>query len=276
MRQLSPLRYPGGKTWLVPHIHQWLSNTRPRILIEPFAGGGIVSLTAIMTKSASVRTAYMYEKDPDIAAFWRIVLSDGEIFASKVRKYTLTRNKVMELERDRSEKDMDVAFRTLVLNRTRRAGILAPGASFIKYGEGGKGISSRWYPNTLADRIIEIYKHRRHIKFEETDGVKSLKSTLKSTRKYGPDVAVFVDPPYTFGGRSVGSRLYMHNEVEHERIFSILKRFSANFLMTYNHTPEIGQMIDRYGFHAVKVRMRNAHYKPVSDLLITKTPTTYL
>ena len=34
--QRSPLRYPGGKTWLIPHIREWLQHTRPEILIEPF------------------------------------------------------------------------------------------------------------------------------------------------------------------------------------------------------------------------------------------------
>ena len=45
--QRSPFRYPGGKTWLVPHIRQWFGHmsTKPTHLIEPFAGGGIVGLT---------------------------------------------------------------------------------------------------------------------------------------------------------------------------------------------------------------------------------------
>ncbi len=43
----SPFRYPGGKTWLVPYIRRWLAscNSRPMEFIEPFAGGGIISLT---------------------------------------------------------------------------------------------------------------------------------------------------------------------------------------------------------------------------------------
>ena len=42
--QRSPLRYPGGKTWLIPHVRAWLgrANPAPRLLVEPFAGGGIV------------------------------------------------------------------------------------------------------------------------------------------------------------------------------------------------------------------------------------------
>lgn len=45
----SPFRYPGGKTWLVPYIRQWLTylTPRPAILGEPFAGGAIVGLSAL-------------------------------------------------------------------------------------------------------------------------------------------------------------------------------------------------------------------------------------
>src|SRR5688572_18966440 len=45
--QRSPFRYPGGKTWLIPQIRQWLLALpyKPVELVEPFAGGGIVGLT---------------------------------------------------------------------------------------------------------------------------------------------------------------------------------------------------------------------------------------
>jgi DNA adenine methylase len=47
--QRSPFRYPGGKTWFVPTFRQWVNHMypKPRILIEPFVGGGIISLTAL-------------------------------------------------------------------------------------------------------------------------------------------------------------------------------------------------------------------------------------
>ena len=35
--QRSPLRYPGGKTWLIPHVRAWLSgiNPKPKVLLNP-------------------------------------------------------------------------------------------------------------------------------------------------------------------------------------------------------------------------------------------------
>ena len=45
VRQLSPFRYPGGKTWLVPEVRKWLmtSKRQPSVFVEPFAGGAMSS-----------------------------------------------------------------------------------------------------------------------------------------------------------------------------------------------------------------------------------------
>src|SRR5437667_3530211 len=69
--QHSPFRYPGGKTWLVPHIRQWLASLpkRPSEFIEPFAGGGIVSLTVAIERLAD--TVIMVELDDQVAAVWQ-------------------------------------------------------------------------------------------------------------------------------------------------------------------------------------------------------------
>ena len=79
--QRSPLRYPGGKTWLVPQIRKWLAGleTRPEVFIEPFAGGGIASLTAVMDGLAD--RAVLCEIDPDIAQLWRCIIGYSEQLA---------------------------------------------------------------------------------------------------------------------------------------------------------------------------------------------------
>jgi hypothetical protein len=74
----------------------------------------------------------------------------------------------LTLESERSAIDQadesleSLAFATIIKNRVNRGGILANGASFIKNGENGKGITSRWYPETLRRRILAIAqaKHR--------------------------------------------------------------------------------------------------------------------
>ena len=264
--QRSPLRYPGGKTWLVPHIREWLGQTRPGILIEPFAGGGIVSLTAVM--EGFVDQAVMMEIDRDVAAFWHAALRNGDALARRVMSFTPTLERLREMEQNVPPDVVGQGFRTLVMNRTKRAGILAPGATFNKYGENGKGVLSRWYPATLAARLNAIEQHASRISFFEGDGTRLLPPLLHG---WGRRAAVFIDPPYTvLGGKRPGTRLYAHNELDHASLFALLAERRSNFLMTYDNAPEVVRLIRKHGFHAASVQMKNAHHNRLPELLITR------
>ncbi len=264
--QRSPLRYPGGKTWLIPHIRDWLHRTEPEILIEPFAGGAVVSLTAVMEGLAPC--AVMIEKDSDVAAFWRAAIEHGATLSEWVRRFDPTRENLEKIERRNPRTVEERGFRTLVLNRTRRGGILAPGASFSRHGENGKGLLSRWYPETLAARLETIGKYNDRIIFHEGDGMKILPELL---REWGRRAAVFVDPPYTAqGGKKAGRRLYRHSEIDHAALFKMLHEHEANFLMTYDAAPEIVRLVRRYGFDAVCLAMKNTHHNRIPELVITR------
>ena len=47
---------------------------------------------------------------------------------------------------------------------TAASSILAPGSAPLKDGENGKGILSRWYPDTLKKRILDIDTTRERIR----------------------------------------------------------------------------------------------------------------
>lgn len=265
--QRSPLRYPGGKTWLVPHIRAWLgtSETAMETLAEPFAGGGIVSLTAVM--EGLVQQCLMSEIDGEVAAFWQAALHHNDALIANVRAFTPTRESVERIARTTPCGILDRGFRTLVLNRTRRGGILAEGAALNRSGENGKGVASRWYPDTIEQRLRAIAEHRTAIDFRYADGMTLLEQLLLSCNI--KRIPVFVDPPYTAGGKRAGQRLYNHNCIDHTRLFAMLAGSSANFLMTYDESPEILELIAYYGFHAVRVVMKNTHHAKISELVIT-------
>ncbi|MDD4599250.1 MAG: DNA adenine methylase, partial [Lentimicrobiaceae bacterium] len=89
--QRSPFRYPGGKTWLIPTVRQWLRQENKPVpeLFEPFAGGGIVSLTAAFERLAAHIT--MVEMDEEIAAVWEVILNGkNKVLANKIFSYDLT------------------------------------------------------------------------------------------------------------------------------------------------------------------------------------------
>ena len=169
--QRSPLRYPGGKTWLIPHVRFWLQRCGGSVplLIEPFVGGGVISLTAVMEGYA--RSCLMTEIDRDVAAFWHAALASGPDLARRITQFTPTRAAVRALVEAPIDTVEDHGFRTFVLNRVRRGGILANGASFSRVGENGRGIASRWYPETLSKRILAIHEFSDRIQFAESDGV---------------------------------------------------------------------------------------------------------
>ena len=267
--QRSPLRYPGGKTWLIPHVRAWLGHIRPapRLLVEPFAGGGIVSLTAVMEDL--VDRCLMAELDQDVAAFWHAALRHGPELCEKVRRFRPTREAVGRLSRQRPADVLEHGFRTLVLNRTRRGGILAPGAALSRAGENGRGVASRWYPETLARRLQAIAGHAERIDFRGTDGMRLLETLPADC---GRDTALFVDPPYTAGGKRAGRRLYAHAELDHARLFGMLAESRLNFLMTYDRSAEILSLVRERGFHAVQVVMKNTHHDLIPELVITPRP----
>ncbi len=263
--QRSPLRYPGGKTWLIPHIRHWLKaiEPRPKLLVEPFAGGGIVSLTAVM--EGLVDRCLMVELDRDVAAFWHAALRHGPELCEMVQGFRPTREAVDALSRQAPANVLEHGFRTLVLNRTRRGGILAPGASLIRSGECGMGLASRWYPGTLADRLSAIIDNAHLIEFSEGDGM-----ALPKDMPAG--AVLFVDPPYSAGGKRAGQRLYAHHEIDHARLFALLADADTDFLLTYDNTDEIRALVRKSGFKAVQVEMKTTHHARISELVISRRP----
>ena len=129
--QRSPLRYPGGKTWLIPHIRAWLTTLKPgpELLVEPFAGGGIVSLTAVMEGLAA---RCLMAEISDVAPSGML----HSTWAELTRMLTPTRETVSARHSSNMGSVPSIA-----------PGEAAAGASLRN------GITSRWYPQTLQKRL---------------------------------------------------------------------------------------------------------------------------
>lgn len=261
----SPFRYPGGKTWLVPRIRQWLLSqpAKPALLIEPFAGGAIVGLTAAFESLAE--RVLLVERDPCVAAVWKTILSqDGEWLAERIVKFNLTTRSVDAVLAKEAQTTRDLAFQTILRNRINRGGILADGAGRVKHGENGKGLTSRWYPETLQKRILEIVRIRERLTFIEGDGIQIMRENVAARNS----VVFFIDPPYTAAGKSAGSRLYTYSELDHSELFSVAATVRGDFLMTYDNTPEVKGMAVHYNFDHESVAMKNTHHAQMTELLI--------
>jgi DNA adenine methylase len=266
--QRSPFRYPGGKTWFVPHLRNWLRalKKRPRVFVEPFAGGGIASLTVAMENLAD--RVVMAELDSNVAAVWRVILSDlATDLVRWIRRFEITRDSVIaELCRE-PRGEVDVAFQPILRNRVQRGGILAPGASLMKNGENNVGVASRWYPETLARRITAINAARNKIEFLHKDAFDVIP-------KYLPDqtASFFVDPPYTAGGKSAGKRLYLHSSIDHNSLFDLLENAAGDVMLTYDDAKEVRGLASAHGFFTKLIAMKNTHHNRMFELAITNRP----
>jgi len=259
--QRSPFRYPGGKTWLIPTVRQWLKQEHKtaKELIEPFAGGGIVSLTAAFEKLAVHIT--MVELDEEIAAVWEAILNGkNKWLAEKIYSYNLTHANIKtELEKPNKELQ-DIAFCTILKNRVFHGGIIAKGSGMIKNGENGKGINSRWYPKTLRDRILAIGHVKDKIDFIRGDAFEVIEQNLNNQNAY-----FFIDPPYTIAGK----RLYTYFNIDHEKLFELTAQLQGKFMLTYDDTPEIRQLAKKYNLQYRTIPMKTTLHIEKNEIIIS-------
>lgn len=263
--QRSVFRYPGGKTWLVPVVRTWLKSfdATNYAFVEPFLGGGIISLTVAFENLA--KRIVSSELDEEIAAVWHVILSDeNPKLAKKILEFDMN---IDDLKRELSKPAkpmLQKAFQTILKNRTYHGGILARGSGLLKHGEAGKGIKSRWYPDTLAKRINDINFVRARISFEETDAFKIIRRYINKEK-----VIFFIDPPYTASKKKAGNRLYTHFELDHTYLFSLMRRSAGKFLMTYDDDERVLELAQKYGMQTKRIPMKNTHHNEMFELLIS-------
>lgn len=258
--QRSPFRYPGGKTWLVPTVRQWLKqDTSIPLMIEPFAGGGIVGLTAAFEKLAEHVT--LVEMDEEIAAVWEVILSNkNKWLADKIFSFDFTRENINTEFENPNKLIEDIAFCTILKNRVFHGGILAKGSGMIKNGENGKGISSRWYPKTLHDRIRAIDFMQKKLNFIKGDAFEILEKNLNNK-----EIFFFIDPPYTIAGK----RLYKYFEIDHEKLFYLTSKIKGKFMLTYDDSEEIRQLAAKYKLHYKTIPMKTTHHLEKNEIIIS-------
>jgi DNA adenine methylase len=249
-------------------VKRWLAHqaTKPAHFVELFAGGAIVGLTVAGEGLAEHVT--LLELDGDVAAVWQTIWGDddgAEWLAHRILSFDLTHEHVSAVLASHPDTIRERAFQTIVRNRTLRGGILAHGSGLLKFGENGKGIASRWYPDTLARRIRGLAPLRDRITFLEGDALTYLAAHLNE-----PATTFFADPPYTAPGKRAGKRLYRFYEVDHERLFDLCQSAAGDFMLTYDDAESVQDMAKRRGFAVTPVLMKNTHHAEMYELLITR------
>jgi DNA adenine methylase len=154
---VTPLRYPGGKTWILPYVKQFLKYHKINLgtIIEPFAGSASVSIGLL--KDGLADFAYICEKDPLITSFWKSVLYRNEEFIEAIQHLQISMEtwhdfkKFLEEGANRKYDEIELGVAFLFYNRVNYSGIIKAGPI------GGKNQSSKYKLQCRfnLDRIIK-------------------------------------------------------------------------------------------------------------------------
>lgn len=212
-----------------------------------------------------VRSAEISELDSQVAAVWKTVTcEDSAWLQNKIREFKVSRARVQTVLFDEKPRGIkEVAFSTIVRNRMAHGGLMADGAGILRKGEDKLGLRSRWYSRTLCDRITMIMSLRGRLIVREESAFDALRR-----HKHDVDAYYFIDPPYTFGKRRPGSRLYRHHRLDHGRLFDRMRELKGNFLATYEWNDEIQKKAKEHRFDFVRLSMKTRHHVKTDEILI--------
>ncbi len=236
-RSYSPLRYPGGKTRLADYMARLVraQQPRPRQYAEPFAGGAGAALRLLINEE--IRVAHINDLSPGIAAFWRSMFTQTEAFAHRIETDEISidawhRAKAV-YSSPAGHEDLELGFATFFLNRTNRSGILNAGPIGGLNQSGNWKIDARFNRKDLADKVRYVGLYRNRVRLTQLDA----REFLNDMAEIGPDVLVYVDPPYLVQGE----HLYLDglSYADHAELATLLKRTDLPWFMTYDADERI-------------------------------------
>ncbi len=226
----------GTKSWFVPHALEFLGGWRPKTIVEPFAGSGVVGLSLLHEGCAE--RLVLAENDKDYLAFWRAALGDSN-FCYRVSKWT---ERVLYLPFEQQQpfvdaslermKEQDPGFWILLQSRMGYNGKKRGG--FMTEKNRG-GIQCRW-PRTLDASLDLLYSLRNKITVVE-DGFEALVA-FDSEDSYA-----FVDPTYTMTKKCPGHKIYAEVAIDHDKLLSMLAIWKGCWQLTYNDSPATREVL---------------------------------
>jgi len=232
----SPLRYPGGKTSLLPFFEKIIEDhdLEKITYIEPFAGGAGAALALLL--SGKVGRIVINDLDRAIYAFWKSSVFSSAKFIKKIKKTPVTVSewkKQKAIYNDPQANLFDLGFATFFLNRTNTSGILDGGLIGGLKQKSKYKIDARFNKDALTERIQQIALYKDKISIFNKDGLQLIGEYLNKKNAF-----IYLDPPYF----EKGATLYLNHykKEDHEALANKLNDSpDAFWLLTYDNKKEI-------------------------------------
>lgn len=241
INNVSPLRYPGGKTRACAIIHdvilQNFNITDFDTVVSPFFGGG--SFEFYLQNRYGFKLI-VNDKFRPLYNFWNQVKVNKKILCEELRKinsvskqqFTDYRNSIMSLNDDMLQQSIQY----FIINRCSFSGSTLSGGFSEEASNKRFTLSSIHKIESLDFTDIELFNHDF---YDFITGVDALHSRNKSL--------LFVDPPYYLERKSklYGNKGDMHEGFNHNLLFDLLNT-KKNWILTYNNCEYIKNMYKNY------------------------------
>ncbi len=236
---VSPLRYPGGKRRLVTYIIEALrlNNLRPKLYVEPFAGGASVALQLL--NDGWVEQIGLTERDPLVASFWQVVFFDHKWLVEQIQDIRPSLEVWQRFRRSRPRSARGRALKCLFLNRTSFSGILNKSAGPIggTLQQSAYSIDCRFPKPTLIRRIEQIARLRDRVAFIEQGDWRVTMQRLAHNQMSKDELFFYLDPPFY----EKADRLYrfFFRDKDHRLLRDTLTELDVNYILSYDPADSI-------------------------------------
>ncbi|MFC5402284.1 DNA adenine methylase [Cohnella soli] len=251
-KQMSVLRWPGGKSKFIPYIYSKLQENKTKRLVSPYTGGGSAELALL--QAGVVDQLVLNDLDVGIYALYWVMKNMPDDLIERIRSCRPSRQLYFNARRiiksDYAGCSLpDAAWYTLIVNRLAYSGIYKANPLGGKKGS-REDLMSRWNPDKLCQRVEQIHALSDRYEIYNQDALELIESEY-----WQQGTSIFIDPPFVAKGKQL-YRCY-YDEGDHYDLQMLLDSLhqgmpGADIILTYDADPLI-ERIYRYPTEIEKI-----------------------
>ena len=249
---VSPLRYPGGKTNAAVQLSKFIPQGTKE-LVSPFIGGASFELYLASTKNIKI---YGYDLFYPLVNFWNRIQEDRKFVARRAREIVLTytRDQLNAVQKGgyyKIECGLEQASMFLALNTTSWSGMtLSRESSLRNYDIQDDEV---WTRGDWGERRVSRFERTE---FFHAPLLEVKRAHFEDSLSEHNDLVAYCDPPYPEVKPLYGNAPEYHEEFDHELLAEILHIRKRFWMLSYNNCETVKSLYpeDKFRYEYPKWR----------------------